>query len=160
MRIYLPATLTGLARARTSGTLDGQFACAVTPAVREWYVDDDLEQLEFSALLDAAQSSLDLLDDEPGAPRRRVVVAADVPEALVTNGGPDRSSVQLAQPVALDAVVSLHIDEEDAADVVAAAVDALAAARDGDEDAEFTVSETEGCDLLWYDITELDDLIG
>jgi hypothetical protein len=160
MRIYLPATLSSLSRARASGTLDGSHACAVTPAVREWYIDDDIEQLEFTALQDAAQASLGLLADDPGAPRRRLVVAADVPDAQVAMGGPERSSVTVSQPISLAAVVSLHVDEEESIEVIAAAVDALPAARAGDEDAEFAVSETEGCDLLWYDITELDDLIG
>jgi hypothetical protein len=160
MRVYLPATVPGLIRARTTGTLEGDHACAVTPAVREWYTDDDLEQLEFSALLDAAQASLELIQADPQAPRRRLVVAADLADAQVAPGGPDRSSVRLAQPVPLAAVVSLHIDEESAQDIVATAAHALAAARDGDEDAEFAVSESEGCALLWYDITELDDLIG
>ena len=161
MRVYLPATLPGLVRARTSGVLDGEHACAVTPAVREWYTDDDIEQLEFAVLVDAAQASLDLLEADPDAPRRRLVVAADVPDQQVGTGeGAHRSSVRLARPVPLSSVVSLHIDEPEAQDVVAAAVAALAAARAGDEDAEFDVSETEGCDLLWYDITELDDLIG
>jgi hypothetical protein len=162
MRVYLPATVPGLARAREHGSVEGQVAYAVTPAVREWYVDDDVEDLEFSALLDAAQASLALLAQDAAAPRLRLVVAADVPDAAVkpVPGDEIRSKVALESGVPLTAVVSLHVDESSAQEVISAAVKALPAAQAGDEDAGFEVSEAEGCDLLWYDITELDDLIG
>jgi hypothetical protein len=169
MRVYLPATVPALARARERGLLDPGLAHAVTPAVREWYVDDDVEDLELTALLDAARSSLALLGEDPDAPRLRLVVAADVPDGEVSfqpGGGRDhgsdaaRSAVSLAGPVPLKSVISLHIDEPSAQRTIAAAIIALPAADSGDEDAEFEVSQAEGCDLLWYDITELDDLIG
>ncbi len=60
-------------------------------------------------------------------------------------------------PVA--AVASVHVDEKDAVADIAAAVDALAAAGRGDEDAQFVVDGAEGHDLLWYDVTELDELV-
>ncbi len=165
MRVYLPATLPGLARARDRGLLDTEHAHAVTPMVREWYVDDDVEDLEFAALLDAARASLDLLAHDPQAPRLRLVVAADVADGDVALGRPgtsddDRSAVRLAGPIPMTAVVSLHVDESSSEPIIRAAVGALPGALSGDEDAEFEVSQAEGCDLLWYDITELDDLIG
>ncbi|WP_428837947.1 DUF6912 family protein, partial [Streptomyces thermocarboxydus] len=80
MRVYVPLTLPGLAEAHRTGQLgDGPFtAYAVTPALREWYVSDDLEELEYAALGRAALASLRLLAADPAAPRRRVVVAVDV----------------------------------------------------------------------------------
>jgi hypothetical protein len=57
-------------------------------------------------------------------------------------------------------VVSVHIDEVDSQATIAVAVDALAAAADGDDDARFQLDEAEACDLLWYDISEIDDLVG
>jgi hypothetical protein len=42
---------------------------------------------------------------------------------------------------------------------IATAVAAVPAAREGDDDAQFLVDEAEACDLLWYDITELPDLV-
>jgi uncharacterized protein DUF6912 len=170
-RVYVPTTLTGLARAQKQGTLDDAEdfdssagprlpAHAVTGAVREWYLEGNLEELEYSALIDAAESSLRLLALQPDEPRRRVVVAIDVPDELVTPGGEARSSVRITGPVALSRVVSVHIDEVDSQATIAAAVDALAAAADGDDDARFQLDEAEACDLLWYDISEIDDLVG
>jgi hypothetical protein len=101
-----------------------------------------------------------LLAGQPGAPRRRVVLALDVPDGAVTPGGPSRSSVQVTPPIGLSWVVSVHIDEEAVAEVVGAAVQALPAAIAGDEDARFLLDEAEACDLLWYDVSELEDLLG
>jgi hypothetical protein len=167
MRIYLPATLPLLAAARDAGCFTasrdagpgGLPAHAVTPAVREWYTAGDLEELEYTALLEAAEASLELLGADPSAPRRRVVVAADAPEAVVKPGGRFRSSVRLQAPVELGTIVSLHVDETGVEDTIAAAVAAVAAVAAGDEDAQFLVDEAEACDLLWYDVTELGDLV-
>jgi hypothetical protein len=165
MRVYLPSTLPRLADAVRAGAfgLDpaGQFAAhAVTPAVREWYVEGDLEELEFSTLVDAAQAALRLLAEDEQAVARRVVVAADVPDSAV-RPTPDqgRSRVRLSEPVPLDAVASVHVDEPEAEPTVAAAVRALPAADAGDHDAVFALDEAEACDLLWYDVSELPDLI-
>jgi hypothetical protein len=170
-RVYVPTTLVALARAQKLGALDDPEdpdnavesrlpAHAVTGAVREWYLEGNLEELEYSALIDAAESSLRLLALEPLAPRRRVVVAVDVPDGLVSPGGEHRSSVRIAGPVALSRVVSVHVDEVESEATIVAAVDALAAAANGDDDARFQLDEAEACDLLWYDISEIDDLIG
>jgi hypothetical protein len=166
-RAYVPTTLDGLARAHQDGTLDpansaqGELSAhAVTGAVREWYVQGNLEELEYSALIDAAEASLGLLALEPKAPRRRVVVAVDVPEAVVSPSGAHRSSVRITGPVTLSQVVSVHVDEVSSEATVAAAVSAAGAAQEGDEEARFLLDEAEACDLLWYDISEIDDLIG
>jgi hypothetical protein len=158
-RVYVPTTLIGLARAQKEGTLDQETAHAVTGAVREWYVEGDTEELEYTAMIDAAESSLRLLAGEPDAPRRRVVMALDVPEALIAPGGDQRSSVRLSGPVALSKVVSVHIDEVESEPIIGAAVGALAAAAEGDDDARFQLDEAEACDLLWYDVSEIDDLV-
>jgi hypothetical protein len=167
MRIYLPTTLPLLAAARDAGCFTasrdagpgGLPAHAVTPTVREWYTEGDLEELEYTALLEAAEASLHLLADDAAAPRRRVVVAADVPDAVVRPGGRFRSSVRLQAPVALSSAVSVHVDETGVEDTIAAAVAAALAAEAGDDDARFLVDEAEACDLLWYDVTELGDLV-
>ena len=59
-------------------------AFAVTPGLREWYIGGDSEELEYAAMSDAARASLRLIDADPSAARRRVVLACDVPEAAVT----------------------------------------------------------------------------
>lgn len=165
MRVYLAMTLPALARAHTAagvhpdgaGTLP---AFAVTPAVQEWYVTGDLEELEYVALTEAARACLPLLAADPDTPSRRVVLAADVPDAAVTPwAGGARSAVEVSAPVPLSAVASVHLDEPEAEGVVAAAVGALAAAQAGDDDARFLLDEAEGCDLLWYDVTEIPQLV-
>ena len=53
MRVYLPATTTDAARAALERASIGPApltAFAVTPGLREWYVDDDDEELEYAAL--------------------------------------------------------------------------------------------------------------
>lgn len=56
----------------------------MTPALREWYVSDDLEELEYAALNRAAEASLRLLAEDTAVPRRRVVVAVEVADSAVS----------------------------------------------------------------------------
>lgn len=91
-RVYLPLTPAALAAAVAGGQVPGTAAHAVTPALREWYVDGDLEELELAALTDAAQVALLLMageTDGAGAagPRLRVVAAADAVLAAGAAGG-------------------------------------------------------------------------
>ena len=162
MRVYLPTTLPELAKAAAGGGFaappGGLPAHAVTGAVREWYVEGDLEELEYTAMTDAAEAALELLAADPSAPRRRVVVAADVPDPVVSPGGRFRSSVRVAAEVPMSSVVSVHVDEPEAAGTVEAAIGALPAAAQGDDDAQFLLDEAEACDLLWYDVSEIGDL--
>ncbi|CAM5429845.1 hypothetical protein SFUMM280S_10408 [Streptomyces fumanus] len=91
MRVYVPLTLPGLAEAYKTGELGTGplLAYAVTPALREWYLSDDIEELEYAALSRAALASLRLLAADAAAPRRRVVVAVDVPDGAAS-ADPDR----------------------------------------------------------------------
>ena len=167
MRVYLPATLPAVAallRAAEIGPAPVR-GFAVTPAVREWYASGDLEELEYVAMTHAARASLRLLAADPAAPRRRVVIAADVPDEHVGgNGGlsdpagPTR--VEVTAPVRLPWIVSAHIDDEVAMPDVASAVTALPAADAGDSDARFVVDGAEGHELLWYATQELPYVAG
>ncbi|MFI9822467.1 DUF6912 family protein [Streptomyces sp. NPDC052013] len=167
MRVYVPLTLPGLAEAYKTGQLaDGPFlAYAVTPALREWYLSDDLEELEYAALNRATLASLRLLAADPGAPRRRVVVAVDVPDkAASTDPGrgldPDAlGEVRVAGDVALAKAAAVHVDAADAEADVTAAVEALPAADAGDDDAQFVVDGAEDHELLWYATQEIPNLI-
>ncbi|PWS43914.1 hypothetical protein DKT74_14085, partial [Streptomyces sp. ZEA17I] len=73
MRVYVPLTLSGLAAAHAVGEVGpGPLtAYAVTPGLREWYVSDDIEELEYAALSRAAAASLRLIAGDPDAARRR-----------------------------------------------------------------------------------------
>jgi hypothetical protein len=162
MRVYLPTTLPGLARAHVRGVLPGPMpAHAVTATLREWYTEGDAEEFEYVALTEAAESSLRLLAADPDAPRRRVVIAADVPVGAVSEQPDDRcrSAVRVVVDVPISAVASVHVDEESAGTVVAEAIIALDAAEAGDDDAQFSLDEAEATELLWYDVTEIANLV-
>lgn len=168
MRVYVPLTLSGLAEAYKAAEIGPGplVAYAVTPGMREWYLSDDIEELEYAALNRAALASLRLLAADSGAARRRVVVAADVPDGTAV-ADPDRGldpaalgEVRVAGPVALARAAAVHVDADDAEEDVAAAVVALPAADAGDDDAQFTVDGAEDHELLWYATQEIPNLVG
>jgi hypothetical protein len=162
MRVYLPSTLRALAEDLKNGEIAPAqlHAFAVTPALREAYASGDEEELEYVAMVAAARQSLRLLADDPSAPRRRVVLAADVPEREGNWGtdGDEPAAVLIVAPVPVTAVVSAHVDTAEAEADVAAAANAIVAADAGDEDAEFTVDGAEGHELAWYATQELQGL--
>ncbi|MEU6145094.1 hypothetical protein ABZ848_32675 [Streptomyces sp. NPDC047081] len=168
MRVYVPLTLPGLAEAYKTGELGvGPFvAYAVTPALREWYLSDDIEELEYAALNRAALASLRLLAADPEAVRRRVVVAVDVPDGAAL-ADPDRGldpaalgEVRVTGTVSLAKAAAVHVDLDDAESDVAAAAEALPAADAGDDDAQFVVDGAEDHELLWYATQEIPNLVG
>ncbi|MEU6285159.1 hypothetical protein [Streptomyces sp. NPDC047028] len=168
MRVYVPLTLPGLAEAHQTGRLGtGPFvAYAVTPALREWYVSEDTEELEYAALGRAALASLRLLAADAGAARRRVVVAADVPDGAAApdpERGPDAAEpgeVTVNVSVPLGKAAAVHVDAGDAEADVAAAAGALQAADGGDGDAQSVVEAAEDHELLWYATQEVPNLVG
>ncbi|MPV38743.1 DUF6912 family protein [Georgenia subflava] len=148
MRIYLPATAGDL---RGDG-LDLDWAHAVTAALRAELADEDDEGLEMTATLAAADDSVRRIASDASVPRR-VVVVADLPDALVQVPevlGEEQlpSAVEVVGPVRWTDVVALLVDEPAAADDVRAA----AAGDDG------ALDRSAERDLLWYDVVELDDL--
>lgn len=168
MRIYLPTTLPGLAVFARCGVVEPApvDAFAVTPALREWYFHGDLEELEYAAMTAAARQSLRLLaeasPEDTDVPPRRVVVAADVPDADVApSGQPDSepAAVRVSAAVPFTSVVSAHVDDVHAEPDVAAAVRALPEADAGDDDAAFTVEGAEAHELAWYAVQEIPDLV-
>ncbi|NGO10926.1 hypothetical protein G5C60_25840 [Streptomyces sp. HC44] len=168
MRVYVPLTLSGLAEAYKTGQLGaGPFvAYAVTPALREWYLSDDIEELEYAALNRAALASLRLLALDPGAVRRRVVVAVDVPDGTAVadpDHGLDPASlgeVRIEGPVPLAKSAAVHVDSGEAEADVTSAADALGAADTGDDDAQFVVDGAEDHELLWFATQEIPNLVG
>lgn len=143
MRLYVPATLPTLA---ADGGFRPRSAYAVTADLAAALPGEDQEALEYAAFLAAADESVDLVASDDSAPRRRVVVVAELP-------GPVPPAEPCAHPGAVrppgaipwDRVVSLHVDDESAeADVAAAAA--------GDAEALERAAER---DLLWYDVSEI-----
>ncbi|MEU8894085.1 hypothetical protein [Streptomyces sp. NPDC048442] len=169
MRVYVPLTLPGLAAAYKAGELaPGPFvAYAVTPGLREWYVSDDIEELEYAALGRAAAASLRLVAGDPAAERRRVVLAVDVADGAVTADPEGRGmeagaigEVRVEGSVPAKRFGAVHADADDAKDDVSAAAAALGAADLGDDDAQFTVDGAEDHELLWFGVQEIPGLIG
>ena len=161
MRVYVPSTIPGLAAILRTGQVRAGVAYAVTPALREAYASGDTDELEYVALIAAARASLRLLAEDPEAPSRRVVLAADVYDDRVTWTGQqpdaDPASVTVTIPIPTAKLVSGHIDDPQAVQDIQQAVAALPAADAGDADAEFEVDQAEGHELGWYATQELPD---
>lgn len=169
MRVYIPATMPVLSELAKRGELGpGPLTgYSVTPALREWYVEGDEEELEYAAMTEAARGALRMLAADPLAPRRRVVVAAELFDAVVTPVGTPVSRAQGVEPgevridglIALRDVASFHVDDVAAEPAVGEAALVVRAADEGDEDAQFTVDGVEDYDLLWFATQELPDLL-
>ena len=159
MRVFLPSTLPALAQALQAGQLGpGPVpGFAVTPSLREAYASGDEEELEYTALTEAACASLRLLAADPAAPPRRVVLAAEIPAEQVKLDARDKEPgrVVISTAVPVERLASAHVDEAEASADVRAAVDGLPAADAGDEDAKFAVDGAEGHELGWYATQEL-----
>lgn len=163
MRVYVGVTRSALAAAKAAGELGPAplGGHAVTPVLRESYATADAEELEYVALMAAADDCLPMLAAAPGEPRRRYVVACDVADDAVTHdveGGP--SGVVVTANVPWRDVRALHADDPAAEATIAAAAEAYAAAQAGDDDARFTVGEADGWELMWFATQEADDLLG
>jgi len=169
MRVFLPSTLPALAEALRAGQVGSgpgaapgaapgdQPGYAVTPALREAYASGDEEELEYAALTEAARASLRMLAENPAAPPRRVVLAAEIPADQVKLDARDREPGRVLVTVAIpvDKLASAHVDDTEAGPDVRSAADALDAADAGDDDARFAVDGAEGHELGWYATQEL-----
>jgi len=160
VRVYLPATIGMLEKLVSEGKLQpvSGTGFALTPALRESYASGSAEELEYTALLDAARASLRLLADDEKEVPRRVVISVDVDNVTV-RPDLDAAVVRLAGPVVLDDVAAVHVDTEDAGKAVRAAANQIDAADLGDDDAEFALGEAEDHELAWYAPQELPFLL-
>ncbi|MEV6813370.1 hypothetical protein, partial [Micromonospora sp. NPDC051296] len=129
--------------------------------MREWYAEGDEEELEYVAFTRAAQDALQLIRHDQAAPRRRVVVSADLPAAALGRGDGELGSsvVELGAAVPASAVAAIHVDGAEAMPDVAAAANVVVEALAGDPDAQFTVDGAEDHELEWYDPSELESLL-
>jgi hypothetical protein len=128
MRVYLPSTFPALRRLLESGAVGDPPlpGYAVTAELREWYAEGDLEELEYVAMTLAARASVRLIDADPDAVRRRVVVVAEVPDAAVALvPHVDRAAVKVSVAVPLRDVKAVHVDDTAAIPDVTVAADAV-----------------------------------
>ena len=132
-RIYVPLDAKGVRRLADDREVAGTpvKAFAVTERLERMLPSGDEEEWEYAALTEAFEAA----DERRGTtPAKRVVLAADVDPTWVTSrAGSQLSAVQVSQPVPLSRVVSFHVDE--------------------------SVDDDGMDDLLWYDVTELDELL-
>ena len=164
MRVYVPATTTVLERLLDQGRLEGpQTVFTVTPQLRGFYeLSDSDEELEYAALIAAARASLRLMDVDPAAARRRVVLAADVPDDSVSpieDDAADAGAARTTADIAVRDVASAHIDVAEAEEDVRRAVDVVLEADLGSEDAQFVVDQAEGHELAWYATQEIGPML-
>lgn len=150
VRVYLPLTFSGLLALRADGLGPAPLtAYAVTPEVAAALPGADPEEHEFVALSAAADACLELLAGAPDVPLRRVVAAADVPDAAVAPApSPDAHPAEVAVtvPVPRARVAALLVDEAAASAAVRRAVAGDPAALDD-------------VDLLWFGLQELEDVL-
>lgn len=141
-RVFVPSTLAGLAGVATAGGVGP----APFPAFAAAPGAEETEEGEYDALLAAAEAALALLgpDDRPV----RVVLALDAP---VAPEGRQGNEVLVTSVVPLADLAAVHVDTEDAAAEIQAAV-----AAPQDEDAVETALAHE---LAWYAVQEIGDLI-
>ncbi|HXR42802.1 MAG TPA: hypothetical protein VN738_10365 [Acidothermaceae bacterium] len=171
VRVYLPSTLSALsariefdaagrpADPRAMVADAGATAFAVTPRLREWYREGNLEELEYVALTHAARASLRLFASSVGAPRR-VVLAVDVPDHdVVMAPHVDVAAVRVGVAISLEAVAAVHVDDPSASADVEAAAGVLDAAEAGDDDARFILDGLDDHELQWYATQELGALV-
>ncbi|MEO6701088.1 MAG: hypothetical protein ABI140_04530 [Jatrophihabitantaceae bacterium] len=162
MRVYLPSTSTQLRALSESGAVAGApLTCfAVTPGLREHYLDDDLEELEYAASSMAARASLRLICSDPSAASRRIVISADVADADVSiRDDLDLGVVRVAVPIPIGQCASVHCDDLDAEPTIATAAGLIDEADLGNPDAEEKVDDADGFELCWYATQEIDDLL-
>jgi hypothetical protein len=162
MRVYLPSTFPRLRSLLDSGEVGDPPlpGYAVTGALREWYAEGDLEELEYVAMTLAARASVRLIDADPDAVRRRVVVVAEVPDGAVALAPHvDRAAVKVAAAVPLRDVKAVHVDDPAAVPDVTAAADAVVAADLGSEEAAFVLEQADGHELAWYATQEIGALL-
>jgi hypothetical protein len=144
VRVYVPLGRADLLALASTGSLAASAgsprpAYAVTALLRTSAPGLDVEDLEFAAFSDAVQAAA---AHRAVPAHRRVVVAADADPSWVAPGAGDPLSVvELVADLPLARVASFHVDDE------------VTGGGGGGV-------EEEPDELLWYDVTELDDVCG
>lgn len=161
MRAYVPITVDALVNSplTPTGTWDvpAGIVHTVTPQLVAAFPDADTEELEWVAFNAAADDSLALAAQNPGATPLRAVLSVDVPDGAVTALPPEseNSVASRGQTVAVPGatVASLHVDEPAVGQLI------TAVQRGG----QFTQAQARMLDdahLLWYHPAEIAALVG
>ncbi len=165
MRVYLASTPAALRGILGGAMIPAGRGWAVTPSLRAAAADGgtagtaDVEELEYLAMLLAADGSVDRLRAEQGSGddlSRRVVLAVDVDEPLVRADAEESAepgSVSLTGAAPLLHLAAAHIDDDDTAALL------MSLLADPDVDAAACAVRLEGRGLLWYAVQELAALL-
>jgi hypothetical protein len=154
MRAYVPVERSSLAALVADGRLAGpRDACAVTPALREWYAEGDDEDLEYAAQSRAADLSLALISEDSHP--RRIVLAVDA-QAEPAPGVDDLVGVTITGTILLSDVAAVLIDAPAAVPAVVAAIEALTGSS---AEVPPEVEVLDEHELAWYAPEELNDLV-
>lgn len=157
MRIYIPATSNDIARdAISERTVHAHTVQLEKVAdLRDVPPSEQRDVLEAMAMNAAADDSLRCLvacaEAGEGAQPRRVVIVADAPGTFLERCADSEqlpTALALVRPLHWKHVESIHIDDDEA-------LDDISAAMAGDETAFERSYEYE---LMWYDVTERNDL--
>lgn len=138
VRVYLPATVSDL---RDSFGLIPRKGFAATTHDEEQSTAEDVEAAEYVAFLAAGDAAID------SGEVTRIVIAADAQVKPTSSPG-----VVEVDHLPWSQVVSIHIDDLTDAQLLSD----ISLAQTGDEQARKRVNRA---DLMWYDITERDDVV-
>lgn len=134
-RVYLPLGPTGVRTLHQDKGIRAADGYAVTTALERAHPEEDEEGLEYLALQDALAAGLAARESRTALV---VVAAADVPSDRLDLRAPTTaaplSRLALRDAVPLGRVVALHVEEPPA-------------------------GASEEPDLLWYDVTELAEVV-
>lgn len=156
VRVFVPTTLSLLARWQRADFVPTDLVFTVTDAARAALPEADEEELEYLAMQQAGDAALALLAEDPDAPRLRVLLAGDAMVVAVNQPEAEVTAARGAAGLPLSRFVSLHIDDAEAIAAVAAAV----AARADPERLEAALEELAEHELMWFDISELHTVLG
>ncbi|WP_017604649.1 DUF6912 family protein [Nocardiopsis alkaliphila] len=147
MYVFLPSTVPALAALLEEGRVEGT---PLTAFVADPGVEGDSEEAEYAAMYAAAEESLRMLAADPEAPRRRVVLAAEMPDRIIehrAHQGEGVARVSVLGAIPYKKLKSVHVDDVDAAEDVAEAVEDPAS------------EAVEGHELMWFAVQELRYLV-
>lgn len=147
MYVFLPSTVPALSTLLDEGRLEG---APLTAFAADPGVGGDPEEAEYEAMYAAAKESLRMLAADPDAPRRRVVLTAEMPDQVIeyqAREGDAVVRVSVRGAVPYKKLRSAHVDDVDATEDIAEAV-------------EDPVSDAaEEHELMWFAVQELRYLV-
>jgi hypothetical protein len=169
MKVYIPATMSTLARLMSSQQVDAHVAYGVTEQARQTSDSVGEEAIEKGCLASAASYALRALSMLASSePPRRVVIVAEVSEDVVRSRRelpgiasvyPVPYLVRVDCPVPLSKVVAVYLDDPDAEADLAAGMDAIGWSDLGSGTALMRVGAAESREPHRHSVEEIPGLV-